>query len=236
MPLQESYTFEPFADTYLYVDGPDLTKFYGSEESFLVQLGTKVEKPGVALERATAKAILAFDTSILPDRSRWPNPDGSNTLPVNATLELHHIAFKDRDDLQNQPNVDLESRSSVTMEVFRLPSTINPDLKIEAYTGAAFIAAPWTERTGYLVTALEIGPDDGWITIDLKKAIFIPDSVNSEDYTDDKFIFLLSVSPGNSAGGNSGAAQASVIGDRFHSREASDDGFGPKLTISNFVV
>eukprot|EP00529_Nitzschia_sp_RCC80_P020135 CAMPEP_0113454872 /NCGR_PEP_ID=MMETSP0014_2-20120614/8087_1 /TAXON_ID=2857 /ORGANISM="Nitzschia sp." /LENGTH=424 /DNA_ID=CAMNT_0000346291 /DNA_START=44 /DNA_END=1318 /DNA_ORIENTATION=+ /assembly_acc=CAM_ASM_000159 len=234
-PLQESYVFEPVKDTFVYVDGPDTTKFYGSEESFLVQLGTKVERPGAPLERATAKAIVQFDTGMLPDRSVWPvvndSEEATSVQPLDATLKIHHIAFKDREDLQNQPNADVESRTPVRMEVWRLPNTINPDLNIETWTGDAFAATPKGDRTGYLVTTQEVGPDDGWLEIDLHDAIFVPDRVNNDlAYTDEKIILLLSIWPGDSAN-----KQLSVIGDRFHSREAVDDGFSPQLIINNMI-
>jgi hypothetical protein len=226
----------------VYTDGPDKTKFYGSEGSFLVQLGTKVEKPGVPLERATAKAILQFDTSGLPDRSVWPTSSSSSstsngsddgtTAPINVTLKVHHIAFRDRDDLQDQPNVDVESRSPVRMEIWRLPNTINPDLNIETMTGDTFVSnIPLEDRTGYLVKTHDVGGDDGWIEVDIHDALFLPERINNDPrYTDDKIILLLSIWPGDSAN-----KQLSVIGDRFHSRESSDDGFSPQLTINNVI-
>ena len=237
LPLQESYVFMPTKDTFVYIDGPDKTKFYGSEESFLVQLGTKVEKPGVPLERATAKAILQFDTSMLPDRSVWPTSssnadDGTASLPINATLKVHHIAFKDRDDLQDQPNVDVESRSPVRMEVWRLPNSINPDLNIETMTGDTFVSnIPVGDRTGYLVKTHDVAGDDGWIEVDIHDALFLPERMNDDPrYTDEKIILMLSIWPGDSTN-----KQLSVIGDRFHSRESSDDGFSPQLTINNMI-
>ena len=238
LPLQESYVFTPSKDTFVYIDGPDKTKFYGSEESFLVQLGTKVEKPGVPLERASAKAFLQFDIGNLPDRSVWPTSSNSNddgttvSSPVNVTLKVHHIAFKDRDDLQNEPNVDVESRSPVRMEVWRLPNTINPDLNIETMTGDTFISnIPVGDRTGYLVKTTDVGGDDGWIEVDVRDALFLPERMQDDPrYTDEKIILMLSIWPGDSTN-----KQVSVIGDRFHSRESSDDGYSPQLTINNMI-
>mmetsp|Transcript_16372 Transcript_16372/g.45219 ORF Transcript_16372/g.45219 Transcript_16372/m.45219 type:complete len:366 (-) Transcript_16372:593-1690(-) len=218
--IVESYSFEPSADTYVYLDGPYIGMKYGSEDKLWVQRGNKDKAlPGKEATIPTIVGIIAFDTTketetskALPKRSRWPEDENQ----VKVTLRINHVVKKDTDE---NDEIAVADQEPLNMDIYRLPN--NHNWVVESLTGQAFNNAPKSVTSGVLVTQTKVKPTDSLLNIDVTSAMFLPEG--TVGYKDDQVMFMLKVYWEDSA----------REGDRFETRES--DGKSPQLIFTNMV-
>lgn len=258
--VHDEYTFLATIDTYIYVDGPDVTQSFGVEDVFVVRHGSKQEtKPGEQVDISTAYSFVQFgnlhhhttssssssgsssSSSPLPSKDRW------NTNSMEVLLELSHIPMKDYLD-----DADIQGRESIVLEVYFLPPSVDTKqhggLQYKSLTGEAYNNAKLgTTGGGYKVGSTTVQPNDTNISIDVTKAFMVVDDTTTSpppflyDDEDNVVTFLLKVQDGPKAN------PPQRIGDRFVSRDMpknDNDGkeddptkqrHGPYLHFSNMA-
>ena len=223
--FMEEYKFVPSADTYLYLDGPNTKKSYGREEALWVQRGTQTVTASQKADEfsgiPTIIGLLLFDTSPLPDRSRWSQSNEA----LQATLRIQHKPKKDDDDIDYDLAVD--DLLPTQLEIYRLPNTNSgyDPMVVEALTGEDFHTLPKEYTDGLHVGTYTVGPTDTSLNIDVTSGI-IPTTQTttfSSLYTDDQMIFLLKMS----------WEELPRQGDQFRTRESKRT---PELIFTNMLA
>mmetsp|Transcript_18747 Transcript_18747/g.42855 ORF Transcript_18747/g.42855 Transcript_18747/m.42855 type:complete len:247 (+) Transcript_18747:505-1245(+) len=218
--MVDTYSFEPVADTHVYLDGPYSTQIRGHEERLWVQRGNKEStKPGQEVTLPTIVTLLQFDTKnvsgngkALPKRSRWPKTEDQ----VKVTLQINHVPKDDPEYTEDQP---VEDMPPVEIEILRLPNNYN--YVFESFTGEDFRVAPKVVKEGISITRQSVEATDTQLNIDITPAIFLPEDTTG--YGDDQVLLLLKVY----------WEEKSHEGELFQSRESA--GGSPKLLFSNMV-
>lgn len=233
--MTDSYSFNPVADTYLYLDGNYKGKKYGHQKTMWIQRGNKESTlPGQEVTLPTIVGIVQFDTikkpsanynyfKALPNRSRWPEQQDQQ---VQVTLRIHHVPKNDLEDETDELSV--EDLLPVNIEVYRLPN--NNMMVVESLTGDDFQNAPKEVTEGVLVGQHLVEATDTVLDIDVTSAMFLnSDKIKNNKnndiaaYNDDQVLFLLKIS----------WEEAPRQGDQFETRE-SDYG-SPQLIFSNMI-
>jgi hypothetical protein len=249
--VQNQYVFLATTDTYIYVDGPDVTRSFGVEDVFVVRHGSKQQtKPGEDVQISTAYSFVQFNnlhkgssssSSSLPMKERWDSAD--QDTPILVTLELSHIPLNTYLD-----DADIEDHESIVVEIYMIPpptSTTKGGFKFKSLTGESYNAAKvGTTGGGYRVGSKLVHPNDKQVSIDITLGFAGTGGGDGDDDTSPPFVyndedtvtFLLKVQDGSKAG------PPQRIADRFISRDmpvsSMDDPatqYGPYLVFNNMA-
>lgn len=250
----DTYEYKGTVDTYIFIDGPDVTKAFGREETFLVQYGTKrTTKPNQPVEVPTAYSFLQFgnlhrlQTTVggdedgadvvvqppLPNKERWAATTTSGG-DMKVLLELSHIPLAEYVDDANQ----VEDRNPVVLQAYFLPpndETVWEGLNLKSLTGTTYNAQKRgnTGGGGILVGSVSVSPSDEVVVLDVTQA-FLGVGDHIFDDQDDVVTFFLKVDDGTNA------QKPQFVGDRFASRDMpvesdSSTRRGPHLIFTNMV-
>jgi len=115
-PLVDELTLKPIQDGFVFLTGPDTTRAFGKQDTFLVQKGFRTND-----DIGDAIGLLIFDTSSLP------NFDQLATEGKKAILRLYHQPLE----------ITEQDREPAPITVVRMAS-IAPEMTVETMDGDSF--------------------------------------------------------------------------------------------------
>lgn len=144
-PLTNQVVLNPNQDTYVFVDGKDSAKTFGSLETFLVQTGFRTND-----DIPSTIAYLTFDTKRIPAFDELP-AEGKK-----ATLKLFRVPLE----------ISEQDREPAPIQVSRLPSST--DIMLESVNGDNFDPT----RDKIFGPIVEVPTDAVEVTFDITDLVF----------------------------------------------------------------